>query len=85
MRLTPRARDVLELATGYTLILAPLWTPNPAQRFLYWAAFAWIAITAILRRRQFENHGLGLSGLMPSLWAVGAAVLMKSQRILAGA
>ena len=76
MRLSPRTLDLAELAVGYGLILATLWTANLAQHFLYWIAFAWIAITAILRRRQVETLGLGLRGLVPSLWIVAAALLL---------
>ncbi len=76
MRPSPRTSDLLELAVGYTLILATLWTPNPTQRILYWIAFAWIAITAILRRKEVATHGLGLRGLLPSLWIVAAAILV---------
>jgi hypothetical protein len=76
VRLSPRARDILELCVGYGLILATVWTPNPAQRILYWVAFAWIAITAILRRKEVETHGLGIRGLLPSLWIVAAAILI---------
>lgn len=74
MRLTPRVRDLFELAIGYGLILATIWTPNPAQRILYWTAFAWIAITAILRRRETAPNGLSLRGLVASLWIIAAAI-----------
>lgn len=74
LRLSPRARDLAELLIGYGLILVVVWTPNPWQRLLYWIAFAWIAVTAWLRRQQIETHGLGFAGLLPSLWIVGAAV-----------
>jgi len=76
VRLTPRTRDLFELCVGYGLILATVWTPNPAQSILYWTAFAWIAVTAILRRKEVATHGLGFSGLVPSLWIVGAAILI---------
>ncbi len=74
MRLSPRVRDIAELAIGYGLILVVLWTPDPAQRILYWTAFAWIAITAFLRHKQTAPNGLGLRGLLPSLWIVAVAV-----------
>lgn len=61
-------RDLLELTLGYGLILVVIWTPNPAQRFLYWFTFAFIAVTAWLAREHHETHGLGLRGLLPSLW-----------------
>jgi membrane protease YdiL (CAAX protease family) len=74
VRLSPRVRDIAELAIGYGLILVTIWTPNPAQRILYWTAFAWIAITAALRWKETAPNGLGLKGLLPSLWIVAAAI-----------
>lgn len=74
LRLSPRARDIAELCIGYGLILVVIWTPNPAQRILYWTAFAWIAITSILRRKETAPNGLGFRGLLPSLWIPVAAV-----------
>ena len=76
MRLSPRACDLAELAIGYGLILTTVWIPNPAQRVLYWTAFAWIALTAFLRRKQTTPNGLGFHGLLPSLWIpIVAAVI----------
>jgi len=74
LSLSPRTRDVAELLIGYGLILATVWTPNPAQRILYWVAFAFIAVTAWLRRKETRPNGLGLRGLLPSLWIVLAAL-----------
>ncbi len=76
MRISPRVRDIAELCIGYGLILATIWTPNPAQRILYWTAFAWIAITAILRRKETAPNGLGFRGLLSSLWIVAAAIII---------
>ena len=78
MRLSPRARarDLAELAIGYGLILATVWTPNPAQRVLYWTAFAWIAITSALRWKETAPNGLGWKGLLRSLWVVVAALAL---------
>jgi hypothetical protein len=74
LKLSPRVRDIAELCIGYGLILIVVWTPNPAQRILYWTAFAWIAVTAILRRKETAPNGLGLRGLLPSLWIVATAI-----------
>lgn len=82
MQLSSRARDLAELIVGYGLILAVIWTPNPAQRILYWSAFAWIALTAILRRKETETHGLGFRGLFPSLWIVVAAFVFATGAVL---
>jgi membrane protease YdiL (CAAX protease family) len=69
-------RDLFELFVGYGLILVVIWTPNPPQRILYWITFAFIAVSAWLARRHHETHGLGLRGLAPSLWIVGAAIVV---------
>ncbi|MGC2620278.1 MAG: CPBP family intramembrane glutamic endopeptidase [Acidobacteriaceae bacterium] len=81
LRLSPRARDLAELLIGYGLILVVVWTPNPWQRLLYWIAFAWIAVTAWLRRKQVETHGLGFAGLLPSLWIVGVALVVAGAAV----
>ena len=73
-----RSVDIAELVIGYVLILAVIWTPNPAQRFLYWTAFLWIAVTSIRRWKQTKPSGLGLRGLLPSLWVAAAAAALFS-------
>lgn len=74
--LSPRAREVAELAIAYGLILAVVWTPNPEQRFLYWIAFAFIAIVGWLSRNRSRPIGLGLEGLASSLWIAGGALIL---------
>lgn len=68
-------RDLAELAVGYALILATVWTPNPTQRVFYWLAFAWIIATSWARREGWTALGLGRKGLLPSLWIAGVALL----------
>ena len=71
-------RDLLELAVGYGLILATVWTANPTQRILYWLAFAWIIATSWARRDGWTALGLGRKGLLQSLWIVGAAIILAA-------
>jgi membrane protease YdiL (CAAX protease family) len=73
--------DLLELAVGYGLILATVWTANPAQRILYWLAFAWIIATTWLRRDGWTALGLGRKGLLQSLWIVAVALLFSTLAI----
>ena len=75
-------RDLLELAVGYTLIMATIWTVNPAQRILYWLAFAWIVATSWARHDGWTALGLGRKGLLQSLWVVGVALLLSAAAIL---
>jgi membrane protease YdiL (CAAX protease family) len=74
-------RDLLELAVGYFLIMATIWTPNPAQRVLYWLAFAWIVATSWARHDGWTALGLGRKGLLQSLWVIGAALLLSAASI----
>ncbi|HZZ39622.1 MAG TPA: CPBP family intramembrane glutamic endopeptidase [Acidobacteriaceae bacterium] len=71
-----RAREIVELAIGYGLILITVWTRNPEQRFFYWSAFAWIAMTGWLSRKRSRPIGLGLQGLARSLWVVAVATAL---------
>ncbi|MEI9979104.1 MAG: CPBP family intramembrane glutamic endopeptidase [Edaphobacter sp.] len=70
-------RDLLELAVGYTLIMATIWTQNPTQRILYWLAFAWIAGTTWSRREGWAALGLSRKGFVPSLWIAAVAFLLS--------
>src|SRR5271170_5058026 len=79
-----RRRDLLELAVGYCLIMATVWTANPTQRVLYWLAFAWIAGTTWSRREGWTALGLGRKGLRSSLWIVAAAVLLSGVGVFLG-
>lgn len=71
-------RDLLELAVGYGLVLATIWTANPTQRVLYWLALAWIVGTTWARRESWTALGLGRKGLLQSLWIIGAALLLSA-------
>jgi membrane protease YdiL (CAAX protease family) len=75
-------RDLFELAVGYALILATVWTINPTQRILYWLAFAWIAGTTWARRDDWASLGLGRKGLLQSLWIVGVALVLSAIALL---
>ena len=71
-----RRREWVELFVGYGLILVVVWTPRPAQNVLYWITVAWIVTTSILSRNRSRPLGLGLKGLVPSLWIIPAAIAL---------
>jgi membrane protease YdiL (CAAX protease family) len=71
-------RDIFELALGYGLILAVIWTPNPAQRILYWIAIAVLIVVTVLRREKPAELGLTGNGFLRSLWVVGLAALLAA-------
>jgi Type II CAAX prenyl endopeptidase Rce1-like len=70
------ARDLVEFGVAYGLILAAIWTLNHWQRFFYWAAITWIVVTTWQRRTTWKALGLGLTGLVRSLWIVAAAAIL---------
>jgi hypothetical protein len=74
-------RDFLELAVGYLLIMATIWSANPTQRVLYWLAFAWIVATTWARREGWTALGMGSKGLLPSLWIVAVALILSAAAI----
>lgn len=76
LALPSRTREIAELAVGYGLILITVWTRNPEQRFFYWSAFLWIAVTGWLSRDRSRPIGLGLQGLARSLWIVPTATAL---------
>ena len=75
------ARDLVEFGVGYGLILATIWTLNPWQRWFYWISIAWVVATTCIHRPTWKALGLGLAGLLQSLWVVGAAALLAGLAI----
>ena len=69
-------RDLVEFCIAYGLILATIWTLNPWQRWFYWIAIAWIVVTTCIHRPTWKALGLGLPGLLQSLWVVVVAALL---------
>jgi hypothetical protein len=65
----------LELAVGYGLILATIWTPRPEQKWLWWASAAWIALSTWWSFPGWAALGFRRGGLLRSLWVVAAAGL----------
>jgi hypothetical protein len=76
-------RDLAELAIGYALILATVWAANPAQRWFYWTAFAWMILSTWLRSPGWAALGMTTAGFLRSLWVVGVAVLGAGAAIAA--
>ncbi len=71
-----RAWEVCELAVGYCLILAVIWTPRPVQGWLYWTALAWFVLTILRSFPGWKAMGFSISGFWRSSWIVGLALLL---------
>ena len=80
-----KRRDWIEIAAGYLLIMAVVWTPRPWQRFL-WVAAA-VAIVAMMWAGfdGWKAMGLRTANFWRSLWIVGAALVLSGAAILVAA
>jgi membrane protease YdiL (CAAX protease family) len=80
-----RGRDLAEIAVAYGLIMLVIWTPRPAQRYLWIVAAA--SVVAILCVSFDGAKAMGLRGanFLRSLWIAGAALLVAGIAILIAA
>jgi hypothetical protein len=69
-------RDFVELLFGYGLILFVIWMPEFPQRVLSPVALIVTLAIVLARRQNRDELGLGLRGLIPSLWILPAAVAL---------
>ena len=67
-------KAALEIAVGYGLILATIWSIFPARAYLGCLAVFWVFIVLLPEARAGDSFGLQLSGIRESLWAVGLAL-----------
>ncbi len=73
--------DLCELAVGYTLILAVIWTARPLQRWLYWAAIAWFVFSIVKSFPGWKAFGCSVAGFWRSAWVVGVALVLAGGAI----
>ena len=67
-------RAALEIAVGYGLILATIWSVPPARAYIGCLLLFWVIKVLLPEAREGGSFGLGLSGIRESLWAVGLAL-----------
>jgi len=75
-------RDLIELVLGYGVILFVLWMPEFPQRVLSPVAFIVTLVVVLARRPTVNELGLGLCGLVRSLWILPAAIALAVVSIL---
>lgn len=80
-----RRRDLLELAAGYVLILAVIWTPRPWQRLLFYIAAAFLVAVLWLSFAGWKTMGLRTANLARSAWVAGLALLVAAIAMLVAA
>jgi len=76
------AWDLCELAVGYTLILAVIWTARPVQRWLYWAAVAWFVFSIVTSFPGWKAFGCSVAGFWRSAWVVGVALALAGGAVM---
>jgi hypothetical protein len=68
---------------GYGLILATVWTPRPAQAWLWWASVAWIVASTWWSFPGWETMGFRRGGFVGSLWVVAVAGVLSACSVIA--
>lgn len=76
------AWDICELIVSYGLILAVIWTARPLQRWLYSAALAWFAISAIASFPGWRAMGCSIAQIWRAWWIVGVALIIAAAAAL---
>ncbi len=67
---------ISELAIGYVLILAVIWTQRPLQRWLYLAALAWFVASIALSFPGWKAMGCSVTGFWRSMWVAAVALVV---------
>ena len=73
-----RARTLAELGVCYVLILLTIWTARPLQRWLYWAALAWVVATTIRSDPGWQAYGFRRAGFWRAAWVVAVAAVLSA-------
>jgi len=78
-----RRRDLWQLAIGYLLILAVIWSPRQTQRPLYILAVLFIVFATWMSFDGWSAMGLRRANFLRSLWVPAIALLLATCTVLA--
>jgi len=70
--------EFAELAVGYSLILAVIWTPHPLQHWLYFIALGWFIVSIVLSFESWQAMGCCVAGFWRSSWVIGVALILTA-------
>lgn len=76
------SRDLVELILGFSAIITILWLPTHEQLIFGPIALLAPLVLALLRKPTLDGLGLGVGGLIPSLWILPAALALSVLSIL---
>ena len=78
-----RLRDLLQLAVGYLLILAVIWSPRATQRPLYILAVLFLVAATWVSFDGWASMGLRRTNFLRSLWLPAIALVIASLAVVA--
>lgn len=73
----------IELFGAWGLIEATIWTSGETQHWLFWIAAAFVILSTIAHRPTLDRLGIGVRGLVSSLWVIPAAALLAGLAVFA--
>jgi hypothetical protein len=77
-----RTRALVDLALGYGLILAAIWTPNPWRYVLCFGTLGWVVLSTWNFFAGWRAAGISRSGFLRSVWVVGVALALVAAAVL---
>lgn len=77
-----KVRDLVEIIIGYGIIMIAIWLPEYPQHILTPIAFLVTLAIVLARKPSREELGMGIRGLVPSLWIFPAAILLTIVSVL---
>jgi len=77
-RTRSKRRAFIEIAIAYVLIMTVIWSPRPAQRYLWILAVAALATMTCLSWDGLKAMGLRRKNFFRSLWVVGLALVLAA-------
>jgi hypothetical protein len=77
-----RSGALLDLALGYGLVLAAIWTPNPWREMFCFLTLGWIVLSTWNSFTGWKAAGVRGGGFLRSLWLVGVAVLLTAAALV---
>ena len=80
-----RARDLVELIFGYSMIVGIIWTPERLQHVLSPVALVLTLLVVLAHRHNRDELGLGAGDFVRSLWILPAAAGLAALSIFAAA
>ena len=77
-----RLVSLLEVFAAWGLIEATTWTSGRTQSGLFWISAGFIFLSSVAHRPRLRDLGLGLHGLLSTLWVIPAAMAISGSAVL---